>query len=438
VVGARSALFLPLPDIGLVIVDEEHDTSFKQEDGAIYHARDLALVRAAQEGAATVLASATPSLESAVAAGAVPGGPPAEPGWRHLTLPSRHGGAAMPRVELVDLRRDRPPRSGALSPTLREALRDTLIQGGQSLLFLNRRGYAPLTLCRACGHRLRCPSCSAWLTTHRLRRRLMCHHCGWSMPEPQHCPSCGSVDSLAASGPGVERVADEVRAILPQARQAIMTSDTVSTARAAEELVHAMARHEIDILIGTQMVAKGHHFPALTLVGVVDADLSLSGGDPRAAEKTFQLLYQVAGRSGRADAAGRVLIQTHLPDHPVIKAIASGDRDQFLAAELAERREGALPPFGRLAGIIVSGPEAQDVRATAQALARSAPVGDDPLVLGPAPAPLALLRGRWRERLLVRTGPGTDLEGFLRPWLATVRPGRGVTVQVDVDPVSFV
>lgn len=437
VVGARSALFLPLAELGLVVVDEEHDPSFKQDEGVVYHARDLALLRARLEGCPAVLVSATPSLETAAAAGAAPGGPPARPGWSHLALHGRYGGAAMPRVELVDLRRARPGRGAFLAPPVREALVATLEAGEQALLFLNRRGFAPLTLCRACGHRLRCPSCTAWLTAHRLRRRLLCHHCGWSAPEPEHCPACGAVGSLVASGPGVERIAEEARQIVPSARIAVVTSDTVSSARAAADLVHAVLAGELDLLVGTQMLAKGHHFPRLTLVAVVDADLGLSGGDPRAAERSFQLLHQVAGRAGRADRPGRVLIQTHDPGHPVMAALASGDRAAFLEAELAEREAGGLPPFGRLAALVVSGADAEMVREVARALARSAPNVDGVRVLGPAPAPLALLRGRWRERILVAARGSVDLPGYLRGWLAGRRLASRVALEVDVDPVSF-
>jgi primosomal protein N' (replication factor Y) len=437
VVGARSALFLPLAELGLLVVDEEHDPSFKQDEGVVYHARELALLRARLEGCPVVLVSATPSLEVATAAGAVPGGPPARPGWSHLVLADRWGGAAMPTIELVDLRRERPPRGAFLSPPVRAALTATLEAGEQALLFLNRRGFAPLTLCRACGHRLRCPSCTAWLTAHRLRRRLLCHHCGWSAPEPEHCPACGAVGTLVASGPGVERIAEEARAILPGARIAVVTSDTVDSARAAGELVRAVLAGELDLLVGTQMLAKGHHFPRLTLVAVVDADLGLGGGDPRAAERSFQLLQQVAGRAGRADRPGRVLVQTHDPNHPVMAALASGDRAAFLCAELAEREAAGLPPFGRLAAVVVSGADAEEVRGLARALARAAPNVEGVRVLGPAPAPLALLRGRWRERLLVQAGPAIDLPSYLRGWLAGRRlPGR-VDLEVDVDPVSF-
>ncbi len=437
VVGARSALFLPLTELGLIVVDEEHDSSFKQEETVHYHARDMALARARLEGCTAILASATPSLESAVAAGCVRGGPPAQPGWRQIALPARHGGAVMPEVRLVDLRHERPPRGGFLAPPLREALVRNLAQGAQSLLFLNRRGYAPLTLCRACGHRLACPNCSAWLVAHRLRGRLQCHHCGYAMPVPEHCPSCGAVGMLTASGPGVERLAEELDEVLPKARLAVMTSDTITDAQAAASIVGAMEAGTVDVLVGTQIIAKGHHFPNLTLVGVVDADLGLGGGDLRAAERTFQLLYQVAGRAGREDRPGRVLIQTHLPEHPVMQALAVGDKDRFLAVELEERRIGEMPPFGRLAALIVAGGDAERVKAEARRIARAAPESEQAIVLGPAPAPLALLRGRYRERLLVKATPELDLPAWLRAWLAPLRLPAAVQLQIDVDPISF-
>jgi primosomal protein N' (replication factor Y) len=347
----------------------------------------------------------------------------------------------MPEDGLIDLRRDRPPRGAWLSPTLAEALQTTLAAGEQALLFLNRRGFAPLTLCRACGHRMRCPNCSTWLVHHRLRRRLLCHHCGYGRPEPEHCPECGTIDALVACGPGVERLAEEVRGALPEARVAIMTSDSPASPSEAAALVTAMADHRIDLLIGTQIIAKGHHFPDLTLVGVVDGDLGLSGGDLRAAERSFQLLYQVAGRSGRAqgqaEKPGRVLIQTHLPDHPVLQALAAGDKERFYAEELAEREFGGMPPFGRLAAVIVSGRDAQEVRGFAGMLAGCAPNGPGLRVLGPAPAPLAVLRGRHRQRLLAIAGPEVDLAAALRPWLKGRRLPGNLRLQIDMDPYSF-
>ncbi|MGE0716672.1 MAG: primosomal protein N' [Alphaproteobacteria bacterium] len=429
VVGARSALFLPYRDLGLVVVDEEHDAAFKQEDGVIYQARDMAVLRGHIQQVPVVLVSATPSLETVVNV---------ESGrYSAVHLPDRHGGAALPAVRVVDLRRDRPERQRWLSPPLVAAVEETLAAGEQALLFLNRRGYAPLTLCRACGHRLECPSCTAWLVEHRLAGRLQCHHCGFAMPLPRNCPSCGEADTLAACGPGVERLAEEAAARFPSARLAVVASDTLTGPRAVDALVEQVARREVDLLIGTQVVAKGHHFPMLTLVGVVDADLGLAGGDLRAAERTFQLLHQVAGRAGRADRPGTVLLQTLEPGHPVIRALAAGDRDGFLAAEAEGRRLAGMPPYTRLAALILSGPSAPDVDRAAQALARAAPVDPELTVLGPAPAPLAVLRGRHRRRFLVNAPRSAPLQAILRDWLGRVRLPGSVRCQVDVDPYSF-
>ena len=428
-VGARSALFLPFAELGLIVIDEEHDTSFKQEDGVIYHARDMAVVRAQLTDAAIALVTATPSLETLANVEAARYG--------RLHLPDRHGGARLPAVEVVDMRADPPDRQCWLSPTLRAAVEAAVDAGEQAMLFLNRRGYAPLTLCRRCGHRLECPNCTAWLVEHRLAGRLMCHHCGHLLRLPAICPSCEATDTLAACGPGVERLADEAAAAWPDYRTAIMTSDTVTGPDAAQALIRAIEARELDLIIGTQIMAKGHHFPLLTLVGVVDADLGLAGGDLRAAERTYQLLYQVAGRAGRAERPGRVLLQTYMPENPVMAALVSGDREGFLAAETEDRRRHGMPPFGRLVAIIVSGPREGEVERTARALGRAAPREEGVAVLGPAPAPLSLLRGRHRRRLLLKAGRRTNVQIRLRAWLARVEVPASVRVQVDVDPYSF-
>ena len=428
-VGARSALFLPFPELGLIVVDEEHESAFKQEDGVVYHARDMAVVRARLTGIPIVLVSATPSLETTVNV---------EQGrYRALHLPDRHGDAALPKIEAVDMRRTPPPRRAWLAPPLRDALASTLGAGEQAMLFLNRRGYAPLTLCRACGHRLQCPSCTAWLVEHRLAGRLQCHHCGYASGLPRECPSCGAEERFAACGPGVERVAEEATALFPTARIEIITSDTIGGPATASAFVERMEGREIDLLIGTQIVAKGHHFPALTLVGVVDADLGLSGGDLRASERTYQLLHQVAGRAGRAERPGRVLLQTYMPEHPVMQALVSGDRARFLATEAQARRRGGWPPFGRLVAIVVSGADEAEVDRTARQLGKSRPRGDDFEVLGPAPAPLAILRGRHRRRLLLKAARGVNVQPIVRDWLAGVDPPNSVRLQIDIDPYSF-
>ncbi|MGG5810667.1 primosomal protein N' [Falsiroseomonas sp. CW058] len=428
-VGARSALFLPYPDLGLVIVDEEHETAFKQEEGVVYHARDMAVVRARLANAACILVSATPSLETLTNA---------EQGrYDHLHLSERHGSAGMPAVEAIDLRRHPPERGRFLSPPLIEAVQETLARGEQAMLFLNRRGYAPLTLCRACGHRMRCPNCTAWLVEHRAQRRLQCHHCGHAEPIPPTCPECNAPGTLTPVGPGVERVVEEATALFPDARRIVMASDTIPGPAAAAAAAEAIAARQVDLIVGTQIVAKGWHFPHLTLVGVVDADLGLAGGDLRAAERTLQLLHQVSGRAGRAEAPGRVLLQSFAPDHPVMHALVSGDVAAFMAEEAAGRRPGHWPPFGRLAALIVSSEDEREADRAARDLGLAAPRGPGVEVLGPAPAPLALLRGRHRRRLLLKARRDVGVQPLLRDWLDRVKLPNSVRVQVDVDPVGF-
>ena len=430
VAGARSALFLPFADLGLVVVDEEHDASFKQEDGVRYNARDMAVVRARGAAIPLVLASATPSVETEVNA--------ARGRYRRLVLPERFGGQRMPAVEAIDLRTEGPPRGRFIAPRLAEAVENALESGAQALLFLNRRGYAPLTLCRRCGYRLQCPNCAAWLVEHRFRRQLSCHHCGFTTPRPMLCPSCEEPDSFVACGPGVERVEEEAAALFPGRRILVLSSDLLASVERMHEELASVAEGRVDIVVGTQLVAKGHHFPKLNLVGVVDADLGLGHGDPRAAERTFQLLHQVAGRAGREWGQGRGFLQTHQPEHPVMRALVAGDRERFYAEEIETRERFGYPPFGRLAAIVVSGPEKFGAESYARTLASAMPVEDHVRLLGPAEAPLAVLRGRHRFRLLVKAPRGFDLSQFLRGWLAAAPPPRGgVKLEVDVDPQSF-
>jgi primosomal protein N' (replication factor Y) len=429
VVGARSALFLPFADLRLIVVDEEHERAFKQEDGVTYHARDMAVARAMLGGIPIVLASATPALETLanVAAGR----------YARLHLPERHGPARLPGIAAIDLRRTPPERGRWLSPQLVAAVEDTLAAGEQALLFLNRRGYAPLTLCRHCGERIACPSCNSWLVEHRFRQRLACHHCGFERPIPQSCPACHDKGTLVACGPGVERVAEEAAERFPTARLRVLSSDALQGPRALDAALEEIASGAVDLIVGTQLVAKGHNFPKLTLVGVVDADLGLEGGDLRAGERTFQLLQQVAGRAGRAERPGRALLQTYRPEHPVMAALIHNDRDGFLARESENRRAFALPPYGKLAALIVSGPDQTQVEKTARALAAAAPRAPGLTVLGPATAPLALLRGRHRMRLLLKAERSVDVPGVLRDWIARVRAPGSVRIAIDVDPYSF-
>ena len=430
VVGARSALFLPYADLGLIVVDEEHDQAYKQEDGVHYHARDMAVVRGHIAHIPVVLSSATPSLETEVNA--------RRGRYRRLALPERFGGQRMPSVEAIDLRRERPPPGRFIAPTLAGAVKTAIERGEQALFFLNRRGYAPLTLCRACGFRFSCPNCDAWLVDHRFRKQLVCHHCGFAMPHPAECPKCSAANSFVAIGPGVERLEEEVRELFPQARLLVLSSDLVATVERLREELDDVAAGRFDIVIGTQLVAKGHHFPKLNLVGVIDADLGLSNGDPRAAERTFQLLHQVVGRAGRDAGVGYGYLQTHQPEHPVMRALIAADREAFYDAEIEARERSAYPPFGRLASLVVSGEDKHDTQSFARALARAAPLDEAVRILGPAEAPLALIRGRHRLRLLIKAPRGYDLSAYLRDWLsAGPKPKGSIKLDIDVDPQSF-
>ena len=431
VVGARSALFLPYRDLGLIVVDEEHDTSYKQEEGVFYSARDMAVLRASVEGCRVVLASATPSLESWVNAQSGK--------YDHCVLTSRYGTAALPTMAAIDMRVEDLPGGRWISPSLQRAITARMERGEQALIFLNRRGYAPVTLCRACGHQIGCDDCDARMVEHRFLKRLMCHQCGASRPMPEACPACGVEGRLAAVGPGVERMAEEAAAVFPDARIAVLSSDLFGTTRALKAQIEAIAGGEADIIIGTQLVAKGHNFPLLTLVGVIDADLGLQGSDLRAAERTFQLMRQVAGRAGRAERPGEALLQTFQPEHPVIRAILTGAEETFWEAEAAEREALGMPPFGRMAGVILSGPDVQAVFDLGNWLARNAQalqqIGAD--VWGPAPAPIARIRGRHRVRLLVRARRQAGLQAALAQWIAPVRLRGGLRLSVDIDPQSF-
>ncbi|GAA6163234.1 primosomal protein N' [Pelagimonas sp. KU-00592-HH] len=431
VIGARSALFLPYQNLGLIVVDEEHDTSYKQEDGVLYNARDMAVLRASVCSARVVLASATPSLESWSNAQAGK--------YEKLELTSRYGESVLPEMRAIDMRAEDLPSSRWISPSLQRAVNARIEKGEQSLLFINRRGYAPVTICRACGHQIGCDHCDARMVEHRFLKRLVCHQCGETKPMPEACPSCHEEGKLAPVGPGVERLAEEAATLWPEARLAVLSSDLFGSARALKEGINQIAEGGADIIIGTQLVAKGHNFPLLTLVGVIDADLGLQGSDLRAAERTFQLMRQVAGRAGRSERKGLALLQTFQPEHPVIRSILAGDEVGFWTAEADERRHAGVPPFGRMAGIILSSEDVQQVFDLGNALARQ----DGPLqaigaqVFGPAPAPIARVRGRHRVRLLVKAEKGAPLQAALAKWVGQFKLKGDLRLAVDIDPQSF-
>jgi len=436
-VGARSALFLPFQELGVIIVDEEHESAFKQEEGVMYHGRDMAIVRAKFEDVPCILVSATPSIETCLNL---------EVGkFEHIHLTERFGDAVLPAIQAIDMRQEKLEAKYFLSEPLRAALFENFEAKEQSLLFLNRRGYAPLTLCRKCGYRFQCDDCSAWLVEHRFRDRksgtekafLQCHHCGITKSIPKECPECESEDNFAACGPGVQRLEEEVKEFLPDAVVTIMTSDLVGNVKESEQALSDINSGKTDIIIGTQMVAKGHHFPNLTLVGIVDADMGLEGGDLRAAERSYQLLHQVSGRAGRASKKGKVLIQSYMPENAVISAMLSGDRDKFIKSEIERRRNADMPPFIRLASIILAGKDEGAVKNAANEIVRSAPNLQGVRILGPAPAIIYMLRGNYRYRILVSASRNINIQKLVEKILGNCKLPSSVRVKVDIDPYSF-
>lgn len=433
IVGARSALFLPYKDLGLIVVDESHDHSFKQEDVVNYQGRDMAIVRAKIEQFPLILSTATPDLETIVNV--------EENKYDIVKLTSRFAAAELPEIRVIDLKKDKPQKgswgTSWLAPTLVEAISQNLQKNEQSMLFLNRRGYAPLTICRDCGHRIQCPHCTSWLTEHKSTHSLICHQCGYSMPKPKMCPECGSEEGLVACGPGVERVAEEVKNRFPDARIAVVSSDTTSSFAEVSDIISQMEQGRLDIIIGTQILAKGHHFPMLTLVGVVDADLGLMGSDLRAAEQTYQLLTQVAGRAGRGDKKGVVYMQTVYPENNVLKALVENNRDEFIRIEKKTRQILKMPPFGKLAAIIVTGENIEKTEKTAYLLGRCAPNTDMITTLGPAPAPLYMVRGKYRYRLLLKTEKCINIQDIIKKWLSMIETPSNVRIKIDINPYSF-
>ena len=428
VVGARSALFLPWTKLGLIVVDEEHENAYKQDEGVPYHARDMAVLYSSVGKFPVVLSSATPSLESLVNVD--------RERYGIVKLQDRHGRPELPETTRIDMTREKLETDTWLSTTLADAVTQTLANGDQALLFLNRRGFAPLTLCRTCGHRLHCPNCAAAMVEHRFKKILMCHHCGHKEPVPKACPACQTEGNMVPVGPGIERLAEEAVKRFPSARIAILSSD-LSRGQSLRDTLREVETGTVNLVIGTQLVAKGHHFPHLTLVGVVDADLALESSDPRAGERTWALLAQVAGRAGRGAKPGKAMVQTYVPQHPLMQALLKGDRDAYLNTEKAIRENAGLPPHGRLAALVISGMDAAETERFARAIANNAPRAEGITVLGPAPAPISMVRGRTRWRLLIKAKRDVNIQGFLREWLRDVKPKGSLALNVDVDPYNF-
>jgi len=435
IVGTRSALFLPWQNLGLVVIDEEHDTSYKQEDMGNYHARDMAILRAKIANFPIILASATPSIETLynVSLGK----------YNRIRLTSRFGGAQMPTIETIDMRGIHPEtykigqeeKSGNLSPQLCDEIRDTISQHRQVMLFINRRGFAPIIQCKKCGWVGECPDCSVGLNYHKHLNKMVCHMCGKTMALPQKCPQCN--DNVSMRGAGLERIEEEVHAKFPNARTALVSSDTITSRESLERLVHKMEDGEIDVVIGTQILAKGHHFPNLTLVGVVDADMGLFGTDFRAGEHTFQQLFQVAGRAGRGDFPGRVLLQTYQPEHPVIRAICAGNRDEFMGTDMESRRNAKMPPFGQLIAIIVEADKENTLKKYCTELSNAAPNLNGGKIMGPIAAQIYQIRNWYRMRFLVMGDARANLQPIVRDWLAKVKTPANVRIKIDVNPMNF-
>ena len=429
VVGARSALFLPLPNLGLVIVDEEHDHSFKQEEGVLYNARDMALIRSKLFKCPIILSSATPSLET----------------WSNsrnkkystVKLQKRIGEAQMPTINLIDMRTNSALHGSWISNHLEMEILENFKKKELVLLFLNRRGYAPLTLCKSCGFRLSCEFCKSWLVEHRSINNFLCHQCGYLKKIKSTCDSCGEENSMISCGPGVERLKEEISLKFPEAKTEILSSDTIQNPESLNQFIKKINDQSIDLIIGTQIVAKGHNFRRLTLVGIIDGDISLSGGDLRASEKTFQLLQQVSGRSGRENLPGKVFIQTYDPENDVMKALQKNNRDDFLKIEALDRQESQMPPFGRLAAIIISSKNESILDFLANKLAVQVPKFKDVIILGPAPAPVAIIRGRHRRRFLIKTSKNVNIQKVIKVWISSIKVHSSVKLAIDIEPYTF-
>tara|TARA_B100000686_G_scaffold265830_1_gene280398 strand:+ start:10621 stop:12753 length:2133 start_codon:yes stop_codon:yes gene_type:complete len=430
VIGARSSLFLPFKSLSCIIVDEEHDASYKQDDGVIYNARDMAVVRGQKAAAIVILSSATPSLESLNNAKLGK--------YIRLNLPERFGNSTMPSIKLIDMRKIKTKSGKWISDIAVKAIDKSIKSKEQVLLFLNRRGYSPLTICKSCGFRFQCAHCSAWLVNHKKDNKMICHFCGYSENIINNCGQCGADDSFISCGPGVERLAEEIKILFPKVKLQILTSDTF-TKKLEKSFLNKIITGEINIIIGTQLVAKGHHFPHLNTVVAIDADLGLSGSDLRASEKTFQLLTQLSGRAGRESDSGIAYIQTYDPNHEVMQAILSGDKNNFLEAESKARNSRKLPPYGRLAALIIQSKNFNDLNMFLKLMSRNIPriknLRID--VLGPVPAPIPKLRDWHRYRYLIKSELGVRLQPYIKKWLSKIKVNRAIRIKIDIDPYNF-
>lgn len=429
IIGTRSALFIPFQNLGLIIVDEEHDTSYKQEEGGFYNARDMAIVLAKTFNAKVILSSATPSIETYNNC--------QEKKYAYAAINHRFGGSSMPKIELIDMRQNK--FDGFISYSLLTDIKNTLAAEDQALIYLNRRGYAPITLCKECGEKLQCPNCTSWLVHHKNNDRLSCHYCSHSISIPNKCLHCGCENSYIPFGPGVERIQEELEAKLPNAKIAIASSDTMSSGMSSEEFIKSIYNNEINIIIATQILAKGYHFPNITLVGVVDGDLGLFGADLRASEKTYQLINQVAGRAGRAEKKGKVIIQTFNPDNALFKIIHGGEHTDFFDHEIMIRKQSNSPPFCRLVSVIVSGTNRELTRCVAdktmKTLRLALPTSIQ--IFGPSPAVIAVLRGRARWRILLKSAKNISFQSNVQECIEKFAHHRNIKIQIDVDPISF-
>ncbi|MBP7189738.1 MAG: primosomal protein N' [Rickettsiaceae bacterium] len=429
VIGTRSSLFLPYKNLGIIVVDEEHDASYKQEDNVLYNARDMAVMRSAMVGGKVVLASATPSIETLYNSRIGK--------YDLVNLHSRFGEAVLPDVEIVDMRTQKLEKGAWISPVLRRAIKRSLESQQQSMIFLNRRGYAPMVLCRSCGHKVTCNACSAWLVMHKAKQKLECHHCGYSQDMVTDCIECGELDSIISCGPGVERIAEEVARIFPEAKIQLITKEEMKSESEIDAVLAKIQNHEVDILIGTQIITKGYHFPKLNLVGVVDSDVGFSGGDLRAAERSFQLLYQVSGRAGRENTKGKVLMQTFSPENAVIEFLKDHEFEKFIEYELDTRVSSNMPPVTKMAAMLISGPDESKIMIEAKKIVRISPRADKVRILGPVPALLSKLQNKYRYRILIIADRKIDIQSYISTWLSNYRLPGAMTMKVDIDPYNL-